>query len=78
MENFLNDFITFRFENEEQRKRSIGFAKEVLDMYEAKIREMRKNGANERTSEALCDAILRHSATRQAYSELVYRTAVIK
>ena len=49
MENFLNNHIEFRFSTEAERKQSIKFAKEVLDMYEGKIREMRKNGASTHT-----------------------------
>ena len=78
MENFLNNHIEFRFSTEAERKQSIKFAKEVLDMYEGKIREMRKNGASTHTSEALNEAIKRRNATRQAYSKLVYRTSVKK
>ena len=78
MENFLNNHIEFRFSTEAERKQSIKFAKEVFDMYEAKIREMRKNGATMHTSVALCEAMKRRNATRQALSKLFYRTSVTK
>lgn len=78
MENFFNYFIEFRFATAQQRKHSIGFAKEVLDMYQAKIDEMSENGCTMTTSEAFREAVIRRNATREALSKLCYRTSVKK
>lgn len=72
-----NSINNFSFESQEARKQCLAFTKEVLAMYEDKIRRFRKQGSTLDSSMSLREATKNRNATKHILNE-IFMTPVKK
>ena len=76
MDQFLNNHIQFRFENEEQRNKQIKFWHSVVKHYQNQITKCEEQGSTVEDSGMLRESIDKYNKSRQALSTIFYRTSV--